>query len=200
MVDDPGIRDAYDSRAAEYIEVLGSIESTAAPDRELIDSWARGLAGPVLDVGCGPGHWTEFLRTRGASAVGIDPVPAFISYARARYPGARFREGAVQDLPAADRSIGGILAWYSLIHLSLTELDGALAECARVVVPGGGLAVGFFTGPVGAPFDHAVVTAYAWPTAELAARIEAAGFGVLETHERTDPGARPHGAILALRR
>ncbi|RLP73218.1 class I SAM-dependent methyltransferase [Mycetocola tolaasinivorans] len=191
--------EAYGARSAEYVAVLGHIDATAAEDRDLLRTWARGITGEVLDVGCGPGHWTEYLRTEGVAIAGIDPVPSFVRYASERYPESRFLEGKAEHLPAADRSIGGILVWYSLIHTPPEELGAALAECARVLVPGGSLAIGFFTGPEIAPFDHAVVTAYAWPAAELAARIESAGFDVLETHERTDPGARPHGAILARR-
>jgi hypothetical protein len=44
-----------------------------------------------------------------------------------------------------------------------------------------------------------VTTAHRWPIAEMSGRLEQAGFAVLETHERTDPGARPHGAIRARR-
>ncbi|WP_080796804.1 hypothetical protein [Corynebacterium pacaense] len=32
-------------------------ESERAP----LLAWARGISGPVPDVGCGPGQWTDFL-------------------------------------------------------------------------------------------------------------------------------------------
>lgn len=50
-----------------------------------------------------------------------------------------------------------------------------------------------------APFDHAVTTAYFWPLDALARLVEEAGFTVTGRHARTDPGARPHGAIIARR-
>jgi SAM-dependent methyltransferase len=95
--------------------------------------------------------------------------------------------------------LGGILAWYSLIHTDPDRLDPLLAEFARAVRPGGGLAIGFFEGPALVPFDHAVTTAYFWPADLLSAHVERAGFTVTDTDVRTDPGTRRLGTILARR-
>ena len=43
------VQRAYGARAAEYAEHLGVMEAVAAPDRELVLSWAQTLTGPVLD-------------------------------------------------------------------------------------------------------------------------------------------------------
>ncbi|MBD4580122.1 SAM-dependent methyltransferase, partial [Xanthomonas citri pv. citri] len=51
------VRAAYARRAGEYIARLGSIDATALADQDLINAWGRSVHGPVLDVGCGPGHW-----------------------------------------------------------------------------------------------------------------------------------------------
>jgi trans-aconitate methyltransferase len=56
---------AYGARAADYAEHLGRMDAVAAPDRELVLALAQTLTGPVLDVGCGPGHWTGFLHEHG---------------------------------------------------------------------------------------------------------------------------------------
>lgn len=53
--------------------------------------------------------------------------------------------------------LGGILAWYSLIHTDPDRLDPLLAEFARAVRPGGGLAIGFFEGPALVPFGRPAV-------------------------------------------
>ncbi len=78
-------------------------------------------------------------------------------------------------------------------------MPAVLAEFARVLRPGGGLLLGFFDGPVSEPFGHAIITAYRWPVEALTALVDHAGFAVTSTHTRTDPGARPHGAITATR-
>ena len=194
------IREAYSARAAEYADVLGHMRAVAEPDRALVGRWADGLTGPILDVGCGPGHWTAMLRARGCAVAGVDPVPAFVAHARRAHPAVPFAVGTATALEARDGSLGGVLAWYSLIHADPDTVDAALVEFARCVRPGGGVLVGFFEGPVLEAFAHAIVTAHRWPIDAFAARMEAAGFTVGETHARTDPDARPHGAIVATRR
>lgn len=55
------------------------MEAAAAPDRELISNWAREHSrGKILDVGCGPGHWTNWLHEQGITISGVDPKPEFI--------------------------------------------------------------------------------------------------------------------------
>lgn len=95
--------------------------------------------------------------------------------------------------------MGGILAWYSLIHTRPDSIGDALDEFARVLAPGGGLCLGFFTGPKVTRFEHAITPAYFWPVDELAARVERAGFTVLRTQTRHEPGARPHADLVARR-
>src|SRR5690349_9276738 len=118
MLDDVsgGVRDAYARRSAEYIELFGSMEPVHHADRHLVSSWAEGLTGPVIDAGCGPGHWTNHLASRGKDARGVDLVPEFIHRARQTYPGIRFDVGGFDELDADTSSVGGVLSWYSLIH------------------------------------------------------------------------------------
>ncbi|MFE5307880.1 class I SAM-dependent methyltransferase [Isoptericola sp. NPDC056605] len=201
---------AYAARAQEYTDLFGSMDAVHDDDRALVERWAAGLTGRVVDAGCGPGHWTDFLARQGLDAEGVDLAEPFLALARAAYPGVPFRRASLADLGVPDGGLGGVLAWYSLIHTPPeavagtggdgTGVDDVLAELARAVAPGGGLLLGFCRGPRVEPFDHAVTTAWFWPVDELAARVVRAGFDVVETAERTDPGVRPHGAISARRR
>jgi len=190
---------AYTRRAAEYIEVLGSIEKAAQQDRDYLLSWANSVDGPILDVGCGPGQWTNFLHDAGITVEGVEPVEAFVDDARVRYPEARFRLGRAERLDVADESLGGVLAWFSLIHTPPEELDVPLVEFARCIRRGGSVALGFFDGAVGEPFDHAVTTAYFWSVDALTVRLEQAGFVVTDARTRQDTGVRRQGVIVARR-
>ncbi|MFG6503801.1 class I SAM-dependent methyltransferase [Microbacterium sp. P05] len=194
-----GVRDSYAQRAAEYTELLGSMTAMHPSDVQLVTSWAASVDGPLLDAGCGPGHWTAHLAGQGIDARGVDQVPAFIDHARAAYPSVTFTLGSMDALVDPDETYGGVLAWYSVIHHHPSSIGRALAEFARVLRPGGQLLVGFFLGTDVEPFDHAVVTAYRWPADLLAHELTAAGFAVTETHTRTVAyeRPRPHGAILA---
>jgi len=192
--------DAYSRRSAEYIDLFGSMEPVHRLDLDRVSAWADGLTGPVIDAGCGPGQWTNYLAARGIDVRGVDVVPEFIARARDSYPERRFDIGSLDELDAERSSTGGVLSWYSLIHYEPERIQTPLQEFARVLRPGGGLLVGFFTWPTLEKFAHAVVDAYRWPPLVFAAQLERAGFEVVETHERIEPGARPQGAILARRR
>jgi SAM-dependent methyltransferase len=199
---EPGVEGAYSKRAAEYTAAFGSMSAVHPSDLALVTSWASSVEGPLLDAGCGPGHWTAYLASRGSDVRGLDRVPAFIEHARAEHPTLRFTTGDIDALADPDQSYGGVLAWYSLIHHEPETIRRALDEFARVLRPGGHLLVGFFLGAAVEPFDHAVVTAHRWPAGALARELDAAGFTLVETHTRTVAAARPrpHGAITAVRR
>lgn len=190
---------AYSARAAEYTALLGHIDATAPEDRRAIREWAEGCTGTVVDVGCGPGHWSGHLRAAGLDVVGLDPAPEFVAHARLAHPDVPFRVGGFDDLPSLDPAPAAILSWYSLIHLDPRRVPVALATARSVLPPGGRLMVGFFDGDRLERFDHAVAPAYRWPVAEMAETVRRAGFRVTDTRTRHDPGSRPHAHLCASR-
>ena len=193
-------RFGYAAQAGAYIEQLGSMDAVAEPDRALVERWARTVDGTILDAGCGPGHWTGHLAGLGHDVVGLDPVEEFVEHARRAHPGVPFREGSFEDLPDG-RSYGGILAWYSLIHLDPGEVPEVLARFRDTLPYGGSVLLGFFTADEPAPFGHLVAPAWVWPVEEMARTLEGAGFEVVHRERRQDPGVRrEHAAVVAVRR
>ncbi|MCC4908451.1 class I SAM-dependent methyltransferase [Microbacterium sp. cx-59] len=187
---------AYSARAAEYTQVLGSMNAVHPADRHLVEAWAKAASGRVLDAGCGPGHWTSHLTNLGIDVRGIDIVTAFIDHAQATYPDARFELGTIDALDLGDGVMAGILSWFSTIHHAPERISIPLTEFARTLRPGGRLLLGYFDGEEIELFHHAVTRAYRWPAHELHARLEAAGFDIIETHRRVERGHRPVGAII----
>lgn len=188
---------AYDARADEYIELLGSVEQMSEEDRDTIGSWGRDIVGAVLDAGCGPGHWSDLLAEGGRrQVVGVDGSRPFIASARQRFPGVEFVVGDLGALPVATGSVAGLLSWFSIIHTAPDDVLGLLEEFARVLTPGGSILLGFFAGEAGARFDHAVTTAHYWSAEALGSRLTSLGFVVERTGEPHAPGARRHGELV----
>ena len=71
------VRDAYSSLSQQYIDVMSDNGwQDHEDDTALVRRYLTGLAGPVLDLGCGPGHWTAYLHSLGARVTGSPPPPA----------------------------------------------------------------------------------------------------------------------------
>jgi hypothetical protein len=100
------------------------------------------------------------------------------------------------DIP--DRSLRGILAWYSLIHCEPAGLAEVLTEFHRTMSRDGTLVVGFFEGGEVEPFDHKVTTAYRWPADEMSRMLSTAGFVEVDRLRRAgNDRMRPHAALGA---
>lgn len=143
-------RTAYDKVAVNYADVLKSALSEAPLERGILGTFAEYVqadgGGRVADVGCGPGRITTHLHTLGLDVFGIDLSPGMLAVARAAYPEIHFEEGSMTALDLADGSLGGLVAWYSLIHVPPELHAGVLAEFARVLTPGGHLLLAFQIG------------------------------------------------------
>jgi ubiquinone/menaquinone biosynthesis C-methylase UbiE len=195
------VRQAYGAKAEQYIELFGTGAYMHTDDVDLITQHLSIQPGNVLDVGCGPGHLTERLRLLGVNVTGIDIVPEFITHARKTFPDSRYELGSMEQLPVPSGSIAGILAWYSLIHLTPADVDGVLVELRRAMATGGALVLGFFSSDELAAFKHGVVQAYYWPVNGLSDRLQRAGFTVVDRQLRAgvdEPGHRPEAAIVAI--
>jgi SAM-dependent methyltransferase len=94
---------------------------------------------PVLDVGCGTGHWTAIAAATGRRAVGLDPSPAMLARARAQVPGASLVRGRAESLPFQGGTFGAVICVYVIHHLQ--DPARFVAEAARVLGGGGALAV-----------------------------------------------------------
>ena len=142
------VRDSYDRVAAEYTRRIASELDGKPFDRALLDRLADDLreAGPVCDLGCGPGHVGRYLADRGVEVVGVDLSPGMLGEARRRNPGIPFVQGDMRDLPVPDASWAGIVCFYAIVHLRPDELPEAFAEFHRALRRVGRLVVAFHVG------------------------------------------------------
>ena len=96
------------------------------------------LPGPgrlTLDIGCGEGRLARDLQTAGHTVLGIDPSPKLAEAARAGDPPTQVLVTDANAIPLDDAIADLAVACMSLLNIA--DLDGAVAEIARVLQPGG---------------------------------------------------------------
>ena len=108
------------------------------------ERWGWRAGAQVIDLGCGEGQHALQLASRfGFRVLGVDPVPFHVqqgndSLAELDAPTRallRFEVGAAEAIPADDDSVD--LIWSREMVVLLEDVDAMLAECRRVLRPGG---------------------------------------------------------------
>ena len=183
------LRSSYDLVAAKYEERFRDELQGKARDRELLESFARSVGDPIVEIGCGPGQIGVFVRERGRRVVGLDLSHEMAKLASRRLDGAVTAD--MRALPLRTAAVGGILAFYSVIHLRRPELESVLRAFHRVLRPGGRILLSAHEGQgeVGvAEFlgEPAPVAATLFELAELTKAASAAGFDIIRA-ERREP-------------
>ena len=152
-------RTAYDTVAFDYAALLRDELDRMPLERALLATFAElvrdGGDRPVADLGCGPGRVTAYLAALGLTAFGVDLSPAMVAVAREAHPDLRFDEGSMTALDIGAGALGGILAWYSIIHTPPARLPAVFAEFFRVLAPGGYLLLAFQAGDHHVHLEHA---------------------------------------------
>lgn len=138
------VRAAYDTVATAYDAQFRDELDHKPLDRAMLTAFVELCgAGPIADVGCGPGHVTRFLSALHDNVIGVDLSGEMTRLSRAAAPKLSFTTASMLDLPWPDADWAGAVALYSIIHLSVDERAVAFAELARVVRAGGWLLVAF---------------------------------------------------------
>jgi SAM-dependent methyltransferase len=141
-------RATYDRVAEDYAANIAGELAGKPLDRAVLASFVEqvGSLGAIADMGCGPGHVAAYLHGLGAVAIGIDLSPKMVAVARRLSPEITFEQGSMLSLTVADATWGGIVAFYSIIHLPPQARPQALAEFYRTLLPGGLLLLAFHIG------------------------------------------------------
>ena len=94
-------------------------------------------AGAILDLGCGPGHWTVRLGNHyRTQAIGLDLAAGMLAEAQRRHPErGHWLCGDAAHLPLADASLD--LVFSNLALQWCPDLAQVFAELHRVLAPGG---------------------------------------------------------------
>ena len=94
----------------------------------------------VLEAGCGEGYGAARIAAMGARlVVGVDLDVATLQHVRATYPGVTPVRANLVLLPCADASVDVVVSAQTIEHL--WDQNRFVSECARVLRPGGLLAM-----------------------------------------------------------
>jgi ubiquinone/menaquinone biosynthesis C-methylase UbiE len=92
----------------------------------------------VLDLAAGTGKLTRLLVPTGARVVAVEPLSGMRALLERAAPGVEALEGTAEAIPLADESVDAVTVAQAFHWF---DLDRAYREIARVLRPGGGLAV-----------------------------------------------------------
>jgi len=137
----------------EKVQAVRSMFDTIAPRYDLVNrvmtfrmdvGWrrrtVRDLGLPkgslVADLACGTGDFCRELQAQGHRPVGFDLSFGMLAAARTEAP---LAEADILQLPVPDGSLDGVTCGFALRNL--VELGGFFVELARIVRPGGRIAL-----------------------------------------------------------
>ncbi len=98
-----------------------------------------GEGGTVLEIGCGSGMGLPYLQAHASVTVGGDYTMGLLREARRHLPDANLVRMDAQHLPFLDRAFDAVLMLEMIYYVA--DQEAALAECRRVLKPGGKLLV-----------------------------------------------------------
>jgi ubiquinone/menaquinone biosynthesis C-methylase UbiE len=119
----------------------------AERNRDALRVVAPGPSDRILELGSARGDVTFLLAAHAREIVGLDASEVALGMAEAErarrgLPNVRFEKGDVADLSAfPDRSFDAVAAIDLVEHVDDPTLRAMLAECRRVLVPGGRLGI-----------------------------------------------------------
>lgn len=127
---------ASEERLAKRNAVLRSLSQGPSPEDAAFDAVAEAKPKRIADIGCGLGELGErFQKELGAHVCAVDNSERMVELATSRGLDARLAEA--DALPFPDDDFDCVFAGWVLYHVP--ALDRAIAECARILQPGGTL-------------------------------------------------------------
>jgi len=189
----PDLQPGYDCVAEHYATEFFEELNRKPFDRQLLDQFAESVsgAGPVCELGCGPGQVARYLKDRGVDIRGIDLSAQMVRVAARLNPDIPFAQGNMLALQLPDKSLAAIVLFYSIIHIQREQVTRAFREMSRVLIPGGKLFLSFHGGKGEIHRDEwygerVSIDFRLFQGIEMAGYLEAAGFHEVNILER-DP-------------
>ena len=162
---------------------------TAGPNRRAVEALGVLQGDHILDIGCGPGIALTELAAAAPSGhvAGVDPSPLMVSVAQGRNKSlihsgrVSVTEASATALPFPDQTFDKALCVHVIYFWD--DLDACLREIARVLKPGGRIALLFRSSDDPRSVRSFPTSVYRFRTQhEVEAALTAAGFTVKAPH------------------
>lgn len=135
---------AYNADPKKYEDATGEMILHEEIEEFMSRTFNKSL--PVLDAGCAFGRDTALLAKNGFKVKGIDMSDGLLERARELYPNLSFQKMDVRKLEFPDESFSGVWCNATLLHLTDEDMQTALEEFKRVLIPGGVVFMSFKEG------------------------------------------------------
>jgi SAM-dependent methyltransferase len=197
---------AFDAIGARYDEVFPHKDG----QKHSVDALLTRLPATarVLDVGCGTGLPTAHqLAAVGCEVTGIDISPVMVELARRNVPQATFLRRDALTVDAALGRFDAVVAFFSLLMLTRSQITQTLTQLRAALRPGGWLAIGMVEADVDdveLPFIGQLIRVTGWPREQLRQVVRDAGFAVdtedVHSYAPPVPEAPPEVHVFLLAR
>lgn len=130
------IIDCYNKTARKYADKFKNELEWKHFDRFVLKEFCNKnrSKGQIIDLGCGPGHTTNFLFEQGATnIVGTDLSPEMVKIAKLSFPGINFEVADLLELPYPDDSFHAAIAFYAIVHFDYDKVKIAFEQVHRVL-------------------------------------------------------------------
>jgi TDG/mug DNA glycosylase family protein len=181
----PRSRDPYEKTLAVYEDRARDWFEKRSADTDHIGKFAEALSAPglpegaVVDLGCGPGWHLDFLPE---GTIALDGAAAMLEVTAEVSPTSPLVQADLRNLPFASKSLKGVWANKSYVHVARTDTPLALRELHRCIAVGGIAHLGVFGGDEEhsgySKDDFAGRSFSLWPTELILDVVQGAGFSV----------------------
>jgi len=185
-------RQTYDLIASDYSSMIDELVSDSwigEFEGKLLDRFlltTKLLNPSILDIGCGNGKDTHYLRQKGAVLVGMDISSGMLREARKRVPEGIFYQMDMRNLGFSAAVFDGVWANGCIYHVPKIDFAQVLKEVLRVLGPLGTFSFNFKVG-IGERLEETPGSFaggprfYAYYTIkQMASFLAQAGFEILE--------------------
>jgi len=124
----------FDEFAAEYAERFDNIDAYL-PSVKIFCDLIVAHAPRILELACGPGNFTEYVKKRFPESeyIATDLAPKMIALAKRKVSGIDFRVMDMRKISLSDTKFDAILCSFGLPFLSKSDAMRLIADCGKLL-------------------------------------------------------------------